>query len=887
MVGKEKNKGILRTNDITNMTKMFKARPDCQRPRIALIEGDPGVGKTTYCQKLAYDWATKQDKWDPSFPEIEVLLLLKCHEIKSDIWEAIDDQVLSEEMDNEAKECFFKFIRENQSKVLLVLDGLDEAEPCNLKMVYNLVEGKELSGCYIVLTSLHEAGKNVRRYCDTLWEIVGFTEDAKSIIRKYFENANKEHLARKLIKMVWPVTGSLKSGQPKDLQDLTKNPLNTALLCVIWEDLNGFLPTSRTKLYIEIVLCVLRRYEQKQGLLSENEDLLSVYNKDLLYLGRMALESLQNGELCFEEHISDGRCIVLSKMGFLSLQSAGSKRRVRARYAFSHKSFQEFFSGFFLACKLIKGKISCESIVSDQRYESELYQVFVFLIEILVSKSKKTAESLVKSVAANINFTSLKLDTDSAKDVSKRVLFAVSNLSEHASLLQTLGEHLNFTQLKLRESQINDSGCASLFQAFAVNSSLTILDLSKNNIFGSGVAPLSQFLAVNSSLTNLDLSCNHIGESGAASLSRALTVNSSLTNLDLERNGVGDSGAASLSQALAVNSSLSKLDLSWNGIGDSGAASFSQALAVNSSLTKLGLKGNLIADFASLSQALAVNSSLTKLDLSCNSRLASGVVSLFKVLAVNSSLTKLDLSMIYIGDFGAAFLSQILAVNSSLTELILCSSDIHQSGAASLSKALAVNSSLTKLGLSENGIRDSGAASLSKAIAVNSSLTKLDLCLNKIGDSGAASLSQALAVNSSLTNLDLSKNSIDDSGATSLSQALAVSSSLTKLDLSWNKIGDSGAASLSQALAVNSSLTNLDLSWNEIGDSGAASLSQALVVNSSLTNLNLSRNSIGDSGAASLSQALVVNSSLTNLNLSRNSISYSGAVQCVQDKYNC
>ena len=94
---------------------MFKARPDCQRPRIVLIEGDPGLGKTTYCQKLAYDWATEQDKWDRSFPEIEVLLLLKCHEIKSDIWEAIDDHVLSEEMDNEAKECFFKFIRENQS----------------------------------------------------------------------------------------------------------------------------------------------------------------------------------------------------------------------------------------------------------------------------------------------------------------------------------------------------------------------------------------------------------------------------------------------------------------------------------------------------------------------------------------------------------------------------------------------------------------------------------------------------------------------------------------------------------------------------------------------------------------------------------------------------
>ena len=614
ILGKEKTQGVL-TDNITNITAIFKAHAECQRPRTVLIEGDPGMGKTTYCQKLAYDWATKQNEWDPSFPEIEVLLLLKCHEIKSDIWKAIDDQILPEEMDTQAKECFFKFIRENQSKVLLVLDGLDEADTSNLKMFSNLIESKELSGCYIVFTSRHEAGRNARRYCDILWEIVGFTkEDAVSFIHKYFKNVNKEHLARKLVTDLWhwlPVSG-------RDLRDLTKNPLNTALLCVIWEDLKGVFPTSRTELYIEIVLFVLRRYEQKQGLPSENEDLLSVYNKDLIYLGRMALESLQNGELYFEEHKSGGRCIVLSKIGFLSLQPAVSKRRVRTRYAFLHKSFQEFFSGFFLACQLIEGEISCESVVTDQRYESELYEVFAFLIGILVSKSKKTAESLVKSVAANINFTSLKLDKDAAKDLFKGVLFTLNSLSEQASLLQTLGEHLNFTQLNLRGDRIGKSAAVSLSQILAVNSSLTELDLSGNKIKNSGAASLSKALAVNSSLTNLDLSRNLIGTCGAASLFQALADNSSLTKLELSENSIGNSAAVSLSQALAVNSSLTVLDLSGNKIGDCGAASLSQGLAVNSSLTELDLSSNLISTSgaASISQALVVNSSLTKLDLS-------------------------------------------------------------------------------------------------------------------------------------------------------------------------------------------------------------------------------------------------------------------------------
>ena len=313
ILGKEKTQGVL-TDEITNMTAIFKAHTECQSPRTILIEGDPGMGKTTYCQKLAYDWATKKDKWDPSFPELEVLLLLKCNEIQSNIWEAIDDQILPEEMEDQAKECFFKFIRENQSKVLLVLDGLDEVDPSNLKVLSSLIQGKELSGCYIVVTSRHEAGSKVRRYFDTLWEIEGFTKkDAESFILKYFKNINKEHLARKLIESlfesqqdrdpsIWHVPFRSEPQQDRDLSELTKNPLNTALLCVICEDFEGVFPTSRTELYTEIVLCVLRRYEQKQGLASKNEDLMTVYKKELIDLGRMALESLLKGELYFEKH---------------------------------------------------------------------------------------------------------------------------------------------------------------------------------------------------------------------------------------------------------------------------------------------------------------------------------------------------------------------------------------------------------------------------------------------------------------------------------------------------------------------------------------------------------------------------------------------------------
>ena len=858
-MSKEKTRGVL-TDDITDMTAIFKPHVECQRPRTVLIEGDPGMGKSTYCQKLAYDWATKQKELDPSFPDIEVLLLLKCHEVRSSIWKAIDDQILPVEIDDEAKECFFKFVCENQSKVLLVLDGLDEMDSTEMKRIYDLVEGKELSGCHVILTSRHEVGRKLRRYCDTLWEIVGFTEeDANSFIRTYFKNINREDLLENLVEKIQ---------SSYELRNLAKNPLNVTLLCVLCEDLEGVFPTSRTELYTEIVLCVLRRYEKKQGLSSKTEDVMSIYRDDLRHLGRVALHSLRKGELYFEEHES----IALSKFGFLSLQASGCKRKALVRYAFLHKSFQEFFSGFYLACQILDGGIDCVSVVKDERFQDELKQVFLFMFGILASTSEETAESVIKIMAENINL----IDPDCKEDVFESFHLALGCILECTSssrtLSRTLGLHLHISNLDLNCFMIDDdlsalysSGAAALSKVLSANSSVTSLDLSWNIIGDSGATFLSQALATNSSLNSLNLNSNGIGDSGATFLSQALATNSSLTSLDLSWNSIDDSGATSLSRALTVNSSLTSLGLSNDSIGPSGATSLSQALATNSSLTSLDLCGNRIgaSGATSLSQALAGNTSLTSLNLIHNDIGASGATSLFQALATNSSLTSLNLRLNRICPSGATSLFQGLATNSSLTSLNLSVNLLSGFGATSLSQALATNSSLTSLDLHGNRIGASGATSLFLALAGNSSLTSLDLCGNEINASGATSLFQALATNSSLTSLNLRWNSIGTSGAASLSRALAVNSSLTTLDLCGNKIGASGATSLSQALAINSSLTSLDLCGNEIGASGATSLSQALATNSSLTSLNLHSNGIGDSGATSLSQALAANPSLT------------------------
>ena len=184
-----------------------------------------------------------------------------------------------------------------------------------------------------------------------------------------------------------------------NLNELTRNPLNTLLLCVIFEDLKGVRPNSRTKLYIEIVLFVLRRYENKNSLSSSDKDLLLVYKKELMILGRVALDSLNKGVLYFEDNKGDLKERLLGKFGFVSIQAGGSKRAPCLRYVFFHKCLQEFFSAFFLAFSIIDGTINCLSVANEE-YDNVLSEVFIFMGGIVAMRSEATAVSIVESIVS-------------------------------------------------------------------------------------------------------------------------------------------------------------------------------------------------------------------------------------------------------------------------------------------------------------------------------------------------------------------------------------------------------------------------------------------------------------------------------------------------------
>ena len=100
------------------------------------------------------------------------------------------DQLPRRDIDKDNKQQLFHFIRENQSGILLILDGLDELSSSKFTIFSELIEERVHPRCHKPATA------NV---IDTLLQIEGFTENhVKEFVIKYFKE--RPDLASKLSK---------------------------------------------------------------------------------------------------------------------------------------------------------------------------------------------------------------------------------------------------------------------------------------------------------------------------------------------------------------------------------------------------------------------------------------------------------------------------------------------------------------------------------------------------------------------------------------------------------------------------------------------------------------------------------------------------------------
>ena len=833
---------------IDSTTGVFKPHKDCSRPRTVLIEGEPGMGKTTYCQKMACDWANDLEI-DVSFPSFKLLLFLRCCDVSGSIWEAIDDQLLPKDVEEDVKENFFKLIRANQSQVLLVLDGLDEA-PSNLsKMFTGLVQGRELPKCHIILTSRQEAGVSVSKYCDTLLHMTGFSpEDSQSFITRYFDG--REALGQRLLS---------ETRRKKELLELTMHPLTTALLCLLCEDYEGDLPSSKTELYLEITSCVLRRFRRKKGFSDVEGDLIDFHKDDVERLGRLAWKGLTEDQMYLKRNELGGSANEIPVFEFLSVHTNRSKRRPSVDYAFIHRSFQDFFAGYFLASQILSGEISPEMLLpKDGSYpKNELAHFFAF--GIISLKSEERATYFMDIILTNINQSLYFL-------VNYLLYFSLKCIRECSAVSSTLSRKLLIlfgTKLQHHTLLILDDRCdiPLLAEALRVNTTLKEFNIPLPSYFPRDMCAISlaRTLQVNQTLVQINLTSVLTSAEGVQQLVDALMVNSTLRYLILADNMLKDDSAGILAEYLKANKALVCLNLMANGITDRGAICLAESLRHNTTLEILVLAGNLSfgnRGVLSLCETLRINNTLSMVDLSRTSIDDVGIESLLKAVRDRTTLTRLNLSgMKMITKKSIRSIAEFLRIDSSLMSLGFEGNKVSVGGARLIAESLKVNKTLKVLSLSRNNIRAPGAHFLSEALKVNKTLMFFNLPQNALRARGAQLLSDGLGVNSALTLLNLSMNGIGPEGTQSIAEALKINKGLATLNLSSNGIEDSGAKSLCQALKENKTLNNLSIAANGIQSSGARAFAEARETNSTLLHLDIGENNIGQSGIQALSEA--------------------------------
>ena len=355
---------------------------------MTLVEGSPGIGKTTFCLKLAYDWAHGKIPSECSFPKFEFVLLLKCRDIDGNIMDTIREQLLPRDMGEETVEKLLHFMKDihNQEKILIILDGLDELPEKSQYHVDELLHRRILPFCYVLATSRQERGIDVRKrfVFDIHLEIKGFTEgDAFEYIRKHFANIGRGHSPK----------GERLITEIKDnefLHALRSNPLNLLLLCVIYEDYEGKLPSSRSRLYQVIVLCLLRRYCAKHNLQAPegDDDLERYFEKDILALGELAWMCLLSDRHGFrEKELAElekrYKGLVSRHIGLLYKEESLKRLTPQHEYYFLHKTFQEYLAAAYVAHKLRRNQLNLFERLNFEDLVHKYRQVFLFVSGIL------------------------------------------------------------------------------------------------------------------------------------------------------------------------------------------------------------------------------------------------------------------------------------------------------------------------------------------------------------------------------------------------------------------------------------------------------------------------------------------------------------------------
>ena len=321
---------------------------DGSKAKCVLVQGAPGVGKTTMAQELCRQWAEEK-----LFKHYSLLVLLKLRD--ESVQSATEEYQL---FDHPSVSSAVATIigNKNGEGTMFLLDGFDELpqEMQKNSIFVRLINKKFFPQACVIITSRPSASHILYSYCSCQnhqhVEVLGFTkEQINSFVGKWFEESSRENERHQF---------ELYLRSYPHIHALMYIPLNCSIVIDVYQSSNdNSIPKTQTELYTRNTLIMLNRYinsHKIDGRMNWNlENLADIsqagdLKQKLLNLGKVAHNGELKQHLVFKKELIPQDLRHNEAMGFMNIQC---DRLGSASYNFLHLTIQEFLAAYYITTR--------------------------------------------------------------------------------------------------------------------------------------------------------------------------------------------------------------------------------------------------------------------------------------------------------------------------------------------------------------------------------------------------------------------------------------------------------------------------------------------------------------------------------------------------------
>ena len=785
---------------------------DSSRPQVVLIEGAPGVGKTTFAWDQCRQWAEGRLLQDYS---IVLLLPLRDNNIR----QISSLPGLFRHSRGQVREEVSRRVAESGGKGCLIwLEAWDEL-PDHLRssdsLFTQLIRGLQLPAATIFITSRPWATRDL---LETVGDRMSQHTELLALTKEEVENVTRA--------MIVAIHSQTSSDSGFDfLQFIESNPViraamytpvSAAIVEQVFKSAPHNPPTTVTQLYSAFVLMRLEQHLSDHPKYSD----MNIKVRTLANLPERVLEDLQR--LCglAYEGVSEQKIVFsslpegVSTLGLLqTVPQVYDEGEGRVSYNFLHYTVQEYLAALHLSHLQPHQLISITDTnflrLVETEYGRSYYEATQF------KTTFQFLAGITKLEPFPVAYLSDLLEKDAA--TMYRWLYESQNQSLLTSVLGS-GER----ELSLSYSATATDYFAAGYCLAHSNCTWTVSLFSADDVamefLSKGCNHQLPETGISSQLVSANFSRGSITAEGVRHF---LTIPNSLLqhiqDLDLSYNNLDRRGCELLAEGVQRMPCLERLDLSWNeGIGCGGAVQLVSSLH-SSKLRELRMYRTGISDpdFDCLARYILSTTSLEQLWIGRNEISVESIDSLCRALSANSSMRRLNMNSCHLTTSHCVCLGQLLRhpIHCQIEKLYLGGCGLTSDGVGEVVSGLSDNHSLRELVLRENQTGSKGAVAVATMLKTNSSLERLSLAWCGIGSSGGVELGAALERNKTLRYLELFWNELGDDGVRGLSAGLENNSSLEELRLhADNSLGEEGVAFLLKTVEEkNTSLKKLRL----------------------------------------------------------------------------